>query len=202
MLSHEQQFFNDLAARWDDMRALKPDKIAYLIKLAGIAAGDAVLDVGTGTGVLIPFLSEAVGDTGSITALDFAEAMVAKAAEKYAHLSGVSYIAADIMRHQPHSRYNKVVCLNFFPHVKDKPSFLTRVQELLADDGSLVIMHDMSRHAVNSIHATSDIVKEDRLPPSSIVAEMLRAAGFVITTAFDNDELYFVSGKNAAGGQA
>jgi len=199
MHSYEQQFFNELAERWDEMRALNHDKITYLIQLAGIAEGDTVLDVGTGTGVLIPFLAEAVGNSGSVTALDFAEAMVAKAAQKYAHLSGVDYIAADIMKYQPECCYSQVVCLNFFPHVKDKQSFLSRVQNLLVPNGSLVIMHDLSRQAVNSIHATSDVVKEDRLPPSSVVAEMLKQSGFCIEEAMDNEEIYFVKGKVVGG---
>ncbi len=199
MHSYEQEFFNELAERWDEMRALNHDKITYLIQLARIAEGDTVLDVGTGTGVLIPFLAEAVGNSGSVTALDFAEAMVAKAAQKYTHLSGVDYIAADIMKYQPERCYSQVVCLNFFPHVKDKQSFLLRVQDLLVPNGSLVIMHDLSRQAVNSIHATSDVVKEDRLPPSSVVAEMLKQSGFSIEEAIDNEEIYFVKGKVVGG---
>lgn len=195
MHSHEQQFFNDLAERWDELRALSHIKITYLIKLAGISQGDIVLDVGTGTGVLIPFLVKAVGKSGSVTALDFAEAMVAKAAQKNAHLSGVEYVAADVMKYQPQQRYNKVVCLNFFPHIKDKSAFLVHIQNLLAPSGSLVIMHDISRQAVNSIHKTSEVVKEDRLPPSFVVAEMLKQSGFVIEEAFDNEEIYFVKGK-------
>lgn len=195
MHSHEQQFFNELAERWDEMRALNLDKIAHLIKLAGIAEGDTVLDVGTGTGVLIPFLVEAVGNTGSVTALDFAEAMVVKAAQKYGHLSRVNYMAADIMKYQPERCFSQVVCLNFFPHVKDKQAFISRVKELLVPNGSLVIMHDISRQTVNSIHETSDVVKEDRLQPSSVVAEILKQAGFTIEEAIDNKEIYFVKGK-------
>lgn len=195
MHSHEQQFFNELAERWDVLRALNHVKINYLIQLAGVSEGDTVLDVGTGTGVLIPFLAKAVGESGSVTALDFAEAMVAKAAQNNAHLPGVSYIAADIMKYQPKHCCSKVVCLNFFPHVKDKPSFLSQVRRLLVSNGSLIIMHDISRQAVNSIHKASEAVKEDRLPPSSIVAKMLKQSGFAIEEAFDNEEIYFVKGK-------
>jgi len=195
MHSHEQQFFNELAGRWDDLRALSPVKITYLINLAGISEGESVLDVGTGTGVLIPFLAKAVGECGHVTALDFAEAMVAKAAQKNVHLSGVDYVAADVMNYQPGRCYSKVVCLNFFPHVKDKATFLSQVRKLLVPNGSLVIMHDISRQAVNSIHKANEAVKEDRLPPSFIVAEMLRQSGFAIEEAFDNEEIYFVKGK-------
>lgn len=196
MQNREQQFFNDLAHSWDDTRSLNAVKLDRLIGMAEIAPGEAVLDIGTGTGVLIPFLKAAVGETGSITALDFAEAMVARAAQKHAQLSGIRYVAADIMKFQSEQqRYNKIVCLNFFPHVKDKQAFLVKMQALLADGGSLIIMHDISRAAVNSIHSTSEVVKEDRLPPSSVVGAMLTQAGFEVITALDNEELYFVKGS-------
>lgn len=195
MHTQEQQFFNALAQSWDETRSMNAAKLSRLIGMAGIAPGETVLDIGTGTGVLIPFLKEAVGDAGGITALDFAEAMVARAAQKHAHLSGIRYVAADIMKFQSEQRYNKIICLNFFPHVKDKPAFLMRVQELLAAGGSLIIMHDLSRAAINAIHSTSEVVKEDRLPPSAVVGQMLTEAGFEDVAAMDNDELYFVKGS-------
>lgn len=194
MNSNEQDFFNSLANDWDKSRSLDTNKLERLIALCSIKDGDKVLDVGTGTGVLIPYLYDAVGRHGTITALDYAENMVLKAAEKYSSLSGVTYLVADIMKFQPSTRYTKVVCLNFFPHIKDKPAFLIKMKELLLPGGTLVIMHDISRGAVNAIHQTSNVVKDDRLPPSAVVAQMLHDTGYLIDMAMDDDEQFFVKG--------
>jgi tRNA A58 N-methylase Trm61 len=43
------------------------------------------LDVGSGTGVLVPFLLKAVGPAGHITIIDFAEKMAEICKAKYAH---------------------------------------------------------------------------------------------------------------------
>lgn len=73
-------YFNARAATWDghitdETRA----RLRAIVAGLGIAPGSTVLDVGTGTGVLLPFLAEAVGPEGRVVAVDFAPAMLARA---------------------------------------------------------------------------------------------------------------------------
>ena len=71
-------YFNEKAEHWDK-EFYTPELVARLEELApkfGIRHGQKILDAGTGTGVLIPFLLRAIGATGSITAIDYAENMV------------------------------------------------------------------------------------------------------------------------------
>lgn len=56
-----------------------PEKV---LKEFGIREGMTVLDVGTGTGFYLPFLSELVGDKGKVFAIDIQEEMLEKAKEK------------------------------------------------------------------------------------------------------------------------
>ena len=51
----------------------------------------------------------------------------------------------------------------------------------------LVIMHDMSRKAVNAIHGGAPI-----LPPVDILGEKLISAGFSVTVAMDTESFYFI----------
>ncbi len=88
--------------------------------------------------------------------------------------------------------YDKISCLNFFPHVQDKPAFLLKIQTLLKPGGVLFIMHDISRAAVNAIHGSSERVKEDQLAEGSAVVEMLSSANFRVETMFDNEQCYFI----------
>ena len=48
----------------------------------GLAAGDAVLDLGCGTGLNLPLLLDAVGPGGTVVALDASPAMLARAASR------------------------------------------------------------------------------------------------------------------------
>lgn len=197
MSEREKEFFNELAARWDDLRAPDAAKIAALVELAGVSAGEKVLDVGCGTGVLAPFLKAAVGDAGRVTAIDFAATMVARAREKHGHLAGVEFAAEDIWRHAPAAPYDRIICFNFFPHAGDKAGFAARMRTLLKEGGVLVIMHDMSRAAVNAIHAGSKVVSEDRLPEGMAVAALLTAAGYDVDTVLDGTDRYLVRAAKA-----
>jgi len=75
-----RDYFNARAATWD---AHIPDetrtRLRAIVAGLGITFGSTVLDVDTGTGVLLPFLAEAVGPEGCIVAVDFAPAMLARA---------------------------------------------------------------------------------------------------------------------------
>jgi ubiquinone/menaquinone biosynthesis C-methylase UbiE len=191
-MSKEQQFFDQLAERWDDLRSADSAKIERLIKMVEFREGDQVLDVGCGTGVLTPFVKKAIGDSGRITAVDFSANMIAKAKEKHKHMKGVLFLSADIMDFEHDETFNKIICLNFFPHVSDKRSFLIKMRNLLVTDGSFVIMHDISRNTVNGIHEGSDVVKNDRLQPGEQTAELLESLSYLVMDVIDNEEMYFV----------
>jgi hypothetical protein len=91
-----RKYFNEKAAHWDQMVEDKTlQGLDLIIKGLEIKPGSVVLDVGTGTGILIPFLQEAVGDSGSIVALDLAEEMLKRAKEK--HGEQVRYVQGDIV---------------------------------------------------------------------------------------------------------
>jgi ubiquinone/menaquinone biosynthesis C-methylase UbiE len=192
MSEREKNFFNELAERWDDLRAADDSKVAGLVRMAGLKPGNAVLDVGCGTGVLLPHLLATVGETGKITAIDFAENMVDRARAKVGRRDNVTFVVGDIWSFWPECVYDSVFCFNFFPHAVDKPAFVARVLDLLKEGGSLVIMHDMSRAAVNAIHQGSRVVTEDRLPEGTSVAHMLLEAGYEVQRVIDDEEKYFV----------
>ena len=77
-MSARQAFFNQAAQNWDKEFG-NPKLHAFLEQFVpsfGLSAGQHVLDVGTGTGILIPFLHKALGAKGHITAIDYAPNMV------------------------------------------------------------------------------------------------------------------------------
>ncbi|NCD08968.1 MAG: class I SAM-dependent methyltransferase, partial [Negativicutes bacterium] len=163
----EAAYFNQLAASWDNMREINAAKLTMLIKMIGIRQEDAVLDLGSGTGVLLPYLSPLAK---TVTAVDFASEMLAKAREKFTGLNNVSYVVADILSYKPQQRFDKITCMNFYPHIRDKGQFIERVQALLKPEGEITILHDISRQKVNAIHGGSKHVENDRLKPAEIEA--------------------------------
>ena len=195
-MNKDIEFFNSCADSWDNIRQTNPAILEKLISLADIPAEATVLDVGSGTGVLIPYLHAQVGACGKITAIDFSENMLAKAQEKFSNLNNLNFLVGDILEMDlPQNFYDVVICLNFFPHLHTrKEEFLRKMNCALKNDGSLIVMHDISRETVNNIHRESEVVAEHRLPEAKVVGEMFQARGYKNIHAYEDDTMYFVKG--------
>jgi demethylmenaquinone methyltransferase/2-methoxy-6-polyprenyl-1,4-benzoquinol methylase len=83
------QLFNAIAKRYD----LLNDCISFgmhrhwkqtAVRLLNLQTGQTALDVCTGTGDLLALLLKAVGNTGTVTGLDFSEEMLGVAQQRYA----------------------------------------------------------------------------------------------------------------------
>lgn len=194
-----KEFFNKMAYNWDNRVNHKPEiikpvieNLPSLINLQG-----TILDVGTGTGVMIPYLRERYPGA-EIVALDFAEKMVEIARNKYGHLEKLKFINGDIYQYPFDNNYfDLILCYSVFPHLMNKKQILKRFQDLLKDKGVLVIFHSQSRQAINSLHKGVDSeVDSDRLPPASEVVSMGEEIGYKKVRICDNDDAYLVILKN------
>lgn len=193
-MDKEHVFFENYAGTWDQDRKENPEVLSFLIKMAGISAGDTVLDVGSGTGILLPYLHQAVTDTGRIEELDYSHRMLEQARQKFASFPGVTYTEKNILKYKlPQKAYDAIVCLNFYPHIAQyKEVFIKKMTAALKQDGSLIIMHDMPRSRVNAMHDQGENPPSCVLPPVDIMATMLITAGLTVTVAMDTESFYFI----------
>jgi len=199
MQRNDREFFNALAISWDSTRAHNQELLSQLVNRTGIQPNQRVLDIGCGTGVLIPFLHSAVGAEGAIVGIDIADNMVKIAAAKAAQFANVTLQRADVMAYRSSQRFDHVTCLNFFPHILDKAAlFRQALDEWLVPGGWLHVFHDLSRAQVNAIHGENETVKDDRLASSVTVGGMFTIAGFQAVTWFENNQCYFVQGQKRA----
>lgn len=192
-MDKEHIYFENYADTWDRDRKENPEKLQFLLNLSRIRAGASVLDAGCGTGVLLPYISRAVGEGGMVTGLDYSRQMLDKAREKFSDLPGLSLIEGDVLKYDlPEQAYDAVVCLNFYPHISSRSKdFVKKMRRALKDGGSLIVMHDMGRQQVNRIH--DDRADRRLLPPADMLAADLVGGGFTLSAAVDWDDLYFVS---------
>ena len=65
-------FFDSVAELWDEINTYNVEAINHIIDKAGIGPDDVVLDCGTGTGVLIPYVVEKITENGWVDAYDTA----------------------------------------------------------------------------------------------------------------------------------
>ena len=73
---NHKEFFDKYAETWDEITFHNPKKLIRILSVLDLKPGQKVLDVGSGTGVMIPYLFNYVKETGSIVAIDFSENMI------------------------------------------------------------------------------------------------------------------------------
>lgn len=194
-------FFDERAADWDRHRLTDERRLEFLLSLAAPKRGGRVLDVGTGTGVLLPGLLAAVGTNGSVEAVDFSVGMLAVASAKFKAAGNIRFIEGDILEVElPEMVYDLIVSLNFFPHLTslaDKQSYLKKTFGWLKKGGRLVVMHDIPRERVNGIHEHKPETFNDKLPSARDTLTLFREAGFSELFGIEDDFVFFVSGRKA-----
>lgn len=191
-----QEYFNQKASEWDSLLTEEVrERLRQIISSLKIKRGSTILDVGTGTGVLLPFLLEATGPGGKVVALDIAEKMLEKARARVGER--VELVLGDITAAPfGDSTFDEVICNSCFPHVKDKLRALKEMARILKPGGRLVVCHPMSREAVNNLHRSlGGVVGNDLLPEHEEMHELCRQAGFWQTAITDVAEMYLLTAR-------
>jgi len=194
---NRREFFDRHAAGWD--RDRPPDleaRLARVVEVAGIAPGWRVLDVGAGTGPLIPHLAEAVGEAGLVVAVDFAMKMLAQAKAK--GLGARARLAQASVAVLPFAagRFDAVTCNAAFPHFPDHRRALSEMARVLRPGGRLVISLPVGRAAVEAIHhQAGGPIEHDSAPDAEAMRSMLEAAGLRVVSVIDEPEFFVVVGE-------
>jgi len=188
-----RDFFNGRAATWDESVAERDvTKLTQMAKCLELEPGATVLDVGTGTGVFLPYMLNMIGDDGKIVAIDIADQMLLRAKDKDFQ-GNISYLYADIMNLPlANENFNAVVCYSSFPHFQDKLKALREAYRVVKHGGRLLICHTSSRAHINEIHRQIEIVKQDTIPDAGEMQSILSAAGFADIVIEDDSDSYLV----------
>jgi len=187
-------YFNKAADSWDK-RFHTPNLSSFLEKVVpqfGLEPGQNILDVGTGTGVLIPYLIREVGPAGSVTAIDCSENMIQICKTKHSHLKNVTVELKNIEEDAfPTESFDSVICFGLFPHLENKEKALQNINHTLKPSGKLVIAHALSSEELKAHHNNaSSAVVHDMLPEEAEMTQLLEQTGFTGISIKDEPGCY------------
>ena len=144
------EFFDSVAFKWDAELIKNEAVIEKILDNAEVHAGQDILDVACGTGVMIPYYL-ARGAT-SVTGIDISSEMAKIATDKFSGSDNVTILCGDVEETQFNKKFDVIVVYNAFPHFPDPRRLIKILSSLLKDGGRLTIAHGASREAIDGHH--------------------------------------------------
>jgi len=201
-----KKFFNDHAEKWIEMwykdhSSGHDNKHAKdferLFSLVSLKQGDNVLDVGCGTGILVPFILDRIGATGTIYELDFAEKMIETNRNMH-NEPNIRFLVSDA-EDTPldEASCDAVICFSCFPHFHDKEKAMKRLSRILKPHGVFVVAHFDSSDGINRHHGSCDAVMHDHLPDRAAMNSLIERSGLDINLFIDEPGFYCIIAKKS-----
>ncbi len=179
--AEKMMFFEARAARWDrDHSSPGEDRtIPLIIPFLRLNEGGRVLDLGCGTGKLVPWLREGVGPSGLIVEADYCRGML-EAGRRKRFGRRVRFVRMDVETPAvAYGTFDRIVCFSLFPHLEDQAGALRGFRRLLKPGCPLVIAHTMGREQLNAFfRRVGGPVGGDSLPDEREMTSLLSKAGF------------------------
>lgn len=184
-------FFDRLAPQWDADMIRHDDIINAILDNARVTAGKDILDVATGTGVLIPdYLARNVA---SVTAVDISPEMVKICRSKFPQ-EQVTVLCGDVEALPLEKKFDCIMVYNAFPHFPEPARLIERLASLLKEGGTLTIAHGMSRAQIDNHHSGAASRVSVGLMDENALAAMFRRH-LKLTVKISNDRMYQVTGQ-------
>ncbi|MBN1801432.1 MAG: metal ABC transporter permease [Candidatus Lokiarchaeota archaeon] len=199
-LNKVRMYFNEHAQGWDEQVYHDPRKVNSIVKELKLQHSACILDVGTGTGITLPFIGKHITNGGKIVAMDISETMISIAKKKYGEKhSNVEFVVGDVNDILYEGEFDAILCYSCFPHFLDQEKTLNILVKALKPDGHLMVAHSQSRKKINSVHKNVEsITSEDRLPPMRKLKALIKKAGLQVIKKHDSKEMFFIIGKKVS----
>lgn len=112
-----------------------------LVAALGIKPGMTVVDLGTGAGYMLPYLSAAVGDRGKVIAEDIYPDFLTKAKQRARDLKNVEFVlGSDKQSNLPQGAVDIILALDVYHHFDYPAAVLADLRSKLKPGGRLILV--------------------------------------------------------------
>lgn len=190
-----RQYFDALAPRWDTLPA-PPDagaKVRRFVERAVPPAAKRVLDIGSGTGLLLAHLKDARPTLRTVVEVDLALSMLREARAKGD--ARARFVCADAARLPiAPASFDAVLCFGVLPHIQELDAACRGLLAALTPSGVFAVGHMMDSATLNDFHASMDgPVSADRIETAADLARRLAALGARVDVVEEEPGWYYVA---------
>jgi len=184
-------FFDRMAPQWDADMINNDTVIGKILDNAEVEAGQDILDVACGTGVMFPYYLNR--GAASVTGIDISPEMVKIAENKFAEEPRVQVICGDVEEVKLDRKFDRIVVYNAFPHFPKPKRLIKILAGLLKEGGRLTIAHGQSREAIDGHHQGSASKVSNGLMTADSLKKLFDPH-FDVEIMISNSQMYQVSG--------
>lgn len=190
-MNSKRKFFNNLAGKWDNIISKFDDNLfADNLKKLNIKNDDIILDIGAGTGVLLPYLLKLKQTSKDIFVSDISEKMLGELKNK----NSISNVVCFDTHFIPvkNNYFDIIICFSSFPHFDNKSVVIKEFLRILKFGGRGMILHFDSSDKLNNMHCKLDTpVANDKLPKVEVLNKIITESGFDVIDYIETDDLYY-----------
>jgi ubiquinone/menaquinone biosynthesis C-methylase UbiE len=118
-----------------------PERLEKIVSHGKITEGDTVLDVGSGTGILIPIIKKY--NPSCIHACDLSEDMLNRLRENHPYVKTILADVRDLTL--PGQCIDEVFINACYPNIVDKAGAFSNISRMMKTKGRLVISHPLGK---------------------------------------------------------
>jgi len=164
------------------------ERTRLIVEAAELSASSRVLDVGTGTGVLIPHCLACGAQQDNIFGCDLSGRMLTEAKARFPR---VTFWQGDILDFPAeHGLFQAVFFNACFANIFDPERAIKVTSNLLAPAGRIIISHPLGSQFVASLHAQEPEIVPFLLPDRELLSQWCAATGLELAKYRDEPLLY------------
>jgi len=194
---HQERFF-DQQAPWYISSEAAPNEIKLklegMFKVLGKYCGSFlnekinVLDVGFGSGVLIPFINKTFVNS-NIHGIDLSQVQLNNLKERH---PDVETHLGDISEFSSEDDFHLIICNACFGNFFSQQDGMNRMTEILAENGFIVISHPLGASFVAKLHSQDAKTVAHHLPVREDEIDQLCSSNGLTVREFINEELFYL----------
>jgi len=164
-----------------------PERLEKIVAVAAIRKGDVVLDVGSGTGVLVPLIGQYEPKT--IYASDLSRAMLEHLTRQYPFVQAIVGDIRNVLL--PDCSVDVVFMNACYPNIIDKIKSLGNIARMMKSKGRMVVSHPMGKSFIHTLKKRSPFPL-DNFPDRLEAERQFQPQGFDVVGFIDETDLYIL----------